>query len=244
MDILKFCETEVPALSDATRCIDIHMTAKGRVLFAVSSKFVRIEVPDITGKSFLCERVPFRVLGGHIVQKKIDRIDCGHTVALPHDPGSGVTCNGIDGHISGIGWYHIEGTAGMSFRDGFKILGGEFPTIEIDVPGIGLMDYQPHGSTRHSIQSVQQIKEWNPISLDTTGGQKFRHGKDPGLRLHAVIDRTVTLCPAVCRRIPSPVERHPLFFTYVSNFFTVGHLCLLISKVIFSSISRAVLMRF
>src|SRR4030042_4075703 len=51
MDILKLCETEVPALSDTTRRMDIHVTAQGRVLFAVCSQFVRIEISNKKGKS-------------------------------------------------------------------------------------------------------------------------------------------------------------------------------------------------
>src|SRR4030042_2532725 len=86
MNILKLGESKVSTLGQPTCSMGVYVTTQGRVLFAVCSQIVRIKVTDVTGHSFIRERVSFGMGRGHIVQQEVYCINGSHTVSLSHDP--------------------------------------------------------------------------------------------------------------------------------------------------------------
>src|SRR5262249_41310692 len=108
----------------------------------------------------------------------------------------------------------------MAFRMALKILTGQLSPVEIDLVGIGLMDYEPHPGAGNAVCSIEHLKQRHPIALGTLGREPFGHGKHAVLRFERVLDGPVAGSPTVSSGVPLTVEGYPLL--HLNGFGALG----------------------
>ena len=196
MRVLQLSETEVSAFSDTASGMRIDVTAQRHARAAIRRLGVTVEVRrQATHASFITS-VARGLLWMLVAGQQVQRLDCCHAMALPHQPATCLTGQGVKRQVAGIGRHHVQRATGMTFRHRLEVLGLQRLAIEPNALGIGHVHHQPEAGCGQRIQGAKQAVDARQVGLQAALHQLMGQTKDGGAGLQAMLNRSVTGLPA------------------------------------------------